>query len=103
MNDINLARYSNSLISRLFTAIDLTKQAETEEDKQSVTKFIDNISNEVEGSLKYYSDDNPVSGNDMAIVLMKLRGIRTISDYNVRRSTLFTCIGIIDKIGKNCT
>jgi hypothetical protein len=98
---IDLTKYSNSLISRLFTAIDLTKQAETEEEKQSVTKFIDNLSIEVEGSLKYYTDVSSKVGNDMAIVLMKLRGIRTISDYNVRRSVLFTCIGKIDNINKN--
>lgn len=98
---IDLAKYSNSLISRLFTAIDLTKQAQTEEEKESVTKFIDNLSMEIEGSLNYYSDVDSKIGNQMTIVLMKLKGIRSVSDYNVRRSVLFTCIGKIDDINKN--
>lgn len=98
MDKDSLKNYSNSIIARLFTMIDLTKEAITDEDRDNITKFIDMLSIEIEGSLEYYSDVK--YGNQMTSVLMKIRGVRTVSDFNVRKKVAFDSIGIINKIMK---
>lgn len=98
MDKDTLKKYSNSIISRLFTMIDLTREINTDEDRDNITKFIDILALEVEGSLEYYSDVK--YGNQMTSVLMKIRGVRTVSDFNIRKKVAFDSIGIINKIIK---
>jgi len=96
---IDLKKYGNSVIARLFTILDLTKASITDEDNENITKFIDNtLVVEIEGSLDYFSEVK--YGNQMTSVLMKVKGIRTVTDFNVRKKVIFDSIGIINKIIK---
>lgn len=93
---MNLYSYSNSLISRLFTVLDLTKSAQSMTDFSNIETFIDNLILEIEGSLKYF--DAVKYGNQITSVVMKLNGIKTVSDYNVRRKVVLDSIDIIHKV-----
>lgn len=93
---MNLYSYSNSLISRLFTVLDLTKSAQSMTDFSNIETFIDSLILEIEGSLKYFEEVK--YGNQITSVVMKLNGIKTVSDYNVRRKVVLDSIDIIHKV-----
>ena len=93
---MNLYSYGNSLISRLFTVLDLTKSAESEVEFSNIEKFIDTITIQLQGSL---SDFEQVKhGNQMTDVLMNIKGIRSIPDYNIRRKFVLDSIEIINRV-----
>lgn len=95
---MNLYSYSNSLIKRLFSILDLTNQAKSQDDFNNIEKFIGGLTVEIEGSLPYF--ENVKYGNQMTSVLMKINGIKTISDYNVRRKAVLDSISIIQNVLK---
>jgi hypothetical protein len=95
----DLRSFSGSLIKRLFCILDYTNDATTDEDFENISKFISGIETEIKGSLAYYSDVK--FGNKMPSVLMKISGIKDVSDYNIRRKAVLDSIGIIDEIIKS--
>ena len=99
LSNENLKTYSSSLIKRLFTILDLTNSAESEVDYENIEKFISGLETEIKGSLAYYSEVK--CGNKMPSVLMKISGIKNVTDYNVRRKAVLDSIGIIDEISKS--
>lgn len=94
-----LQTYSNGLIKRLFLILDYTNNATSDKDFDNIAKFISGLETEIKGSLAYYSDVK--YGNKMTSVLMKVSGIKDVSDYNVRRKAVLDSIGIIDEIIKS--
>jgi hypothetical protein len=93
---MNLYSYSNSLISRLFTVLDLTKSAESDIEFSNIEKFIDTIAIELQGSLGDFEENK--YGNQMTNVLMKIKSIRDIPDYNIRRKFVLDSIEIINRV-----
>ena len=93
---MNLYSYGNSLISKLFTVLDLTKSAESDVEFSNIEKFIDSITIELQGSLGDFEEIK--YGNQMTDVLMKMKGIKTIPDYNIRRKFVLDSIEIINRI-----
>jgi len=93
---LDLKAYGNSVIKRLFSVIDLTKDAMTEKDKDDISKFISKLIIEVEGSLEYFS--HVKYGSRMQSVLMKLNGVKNINDFQIRRCAMLDSIEIINKI-----
>lgn len=94
-----LETYSNGLIKRLFSILDFTNNATSDKDFENISKFISGLETEIKGSLAYYSDVK--YGNKMTSVLMKVSGIKDVSDYNIRRKAVLDSIGIIDEIIKS--
>jgi hypothetical protein len=76
--------------------MDLTRVAQNEVDLQNIERFVGGIIVEIEGSLKYYS--TVPCGEQMDNVLAKLNGVRTISDYSIRRKAILDSIEIINRI-----
>lgn len=95
---MDLYSYGNSLIKRLFTVLDLTKDAKTQEDFDNIEKFIEKLEVETKGSVSYYS--NVKYGDQMNSVVMKISGVKSISDYNLRRKVVLDSIEIINRIIK---
>jgi hypothetical protein len=93
---MNLYAYSNSLINRLFKVIDLTHNATNESELQNVERFVGGLIVEIEGCLRYY--ENIKFGEQMTNVLMKMNGIKSVSDYSVRRKAVLDSIEIINRI-----
>lgn len=91
-----LKSYSNGLIKRLFAILDYTNNANTEKDMENIERYISGLENEIRGSLAYYSDVK--YGNKMTSVLMKISGIKSISDYNVRKKAVLDSKNIIEEI-----
>ena len=95
---MDLYTYGNSLIKRLFTVLDLTKEATSQEDFDNIEKFIEKLEVEASGSVSYYA--NSKYGDQMNSVVMKLSGVKTISDYNLRRKSILDSIEIINRVIK---
>lgn len=99
IDNSSLKTYNSSLIKRLFTILDLTNSAESEKDFENIERYISGLETEIRGSLVYYSDCE--YGNQVPSILMKISGIKNITDYNVRRKAVLDSIGILDKISKS--
>lgn len=95
---MDLYSYGNSLIKRLFTVLDLTKDATTQDDFDNIEKFIEKLEVEVKGCVSYYSDVK--YGDQMNSVVMKISGIKSVSDYNLRRKVVLDSIEIINRVIK---
>ncbi len=97
-----MIEYSNTLIRRLFTALDLTKEAMTTNDERKLKeteRFLDSLTVELSGSLIDY--EVLPRGKQMRSVINSLRGIKTVTDFNVRRKVLLDSISTIDRIKKD--
>ena len=95
---MDLYTYGNSLIKRLFTVLDLTKEAKSQEDFDNIEKFIEKLEVEANGSVSYYA--NSKYGDQMNSVVMKISGIKSVSDYNLRRKVVLDSIEIINRVIK---
>lgn len=95
---MDLYTYGNSLIKRLFTVLDLTKEAKSQEDFDNIEKFIEKLEVEDSGSVSYYA--NSKYGDQMNSVVMKISGIKSVSDYNLRRKVVLDSIEIINRVIK---
>ena len=95
---MDLYTYGNSLIKRLFTVLDLTKEAKSQEDFDNIEKFIEKLEVEASGSVSYYA--NSKYGDQMNSVVMKISGIKSVSDYNLRRKVVLDSIEIINRVIK---
>ena len=95
---MDLYTYGNSLIKRLFTVLDLTKEAKSQEDFENIEKFIEKLEVEASGSVSYYA--NSKYGDQMNSVVMKISGIKSVSDYNLRRKVVLDSIEIINRVIK---
>ena len=95
---MDLYTYGNSLIKRLFTVLDLTKEAKSQEDFDNIEKFIEKLEVEASGSVSYYA--NSKYGDQMNSVVMKISGIKSVSDYNLRIKVVLDSIEIINRVIK---
>lgn len=95
---MDLYSYGNSLIKRLFTVLDLTKEATTQEDFDNIKKFIEKLEVEVKGCVPYYSSTK--YGDQLNSVVMKISGVKSVSDYNLRRKVVLDSIEIINRVIK---
>jgi len=98
MENYELVKYGNTLITKLFSVLDLTKNAKDDEAFFNIEKFIEKIIIEVDGSKRYYS--NTKNGNKLTDVVMKLNGIKKVTDYNVRKKIVLDSVEIISRIMK---
>ena len=96
MENDKLIQYSSSLISRFFKILDLSQKVQNELDTQNLNKFIEGLIVEIEGSLRYY--DSTKFGNQMTSVLMKMNGLKSVTDYNVTRKSVLDSIEIVNRI-----
>jgi hypothetical protein len=99
IDNSSLRTYNSSLIKRLFAILDLTNNAISDKDFENIEKYISGLETEIRGSLTYYSDCD--YGNQVPSVLMKISGIKSVTDYNVRRKAVLDSIGILDKVSKS--
>jgi len=95
---MDLYKYGNSIIQRMFKILDLTKMAKNDNDFKNIERFIEKLIIEIEGSSNYYSEVK--YGNQLTSVVMKLNGIKTITDYNVRKAIVLDSIEIVNRIIK---
>jgi len=96
MEKYELIEYSNTLITKLFTVLDLTKNAKSDKEYLDIEKFIEKIIIEVEGSTRYYSTTR--NGRHLTDVIMKLNGIKKVTDYNVRKKIVLDSVEIVNRI-----
>ena len=100
---MRISEIANSLNGKLFTLMDLSRIANTDEEKENVGRFIKKIGTKVVGlsTLCDESEDYINYSNQLSDVILNLKGIESVNDFNVRKSILHECIGILDKISKN--
>jgi hypothetical protein len=100
---MNISETASSLNGKLFTLMDLSRIANTDEEKDNVGRFIQKINAKVVG-LSVLCDESEIYinySNQLSDVILNLKGIESVSDFTVRKSILHECIGILDKIAKN--
>ena len=76
----------------------MTKEAKSQEDFDNIEKFIEKLEVEASGSVSYYA--NSKYGDQMNSVVMKISGIKSVSDYNLRRKVVLDSIEIINRVIK---
>lgn len=99
IDNSSIREYSTSLIDRLFTILKLTNNASSEQDFENIEKYISALETELRGSLVYFSEYE--NGNQITSVLMKLSGIKNVTDYNVRAKAVKDSADIINRISKS--
>ncbi len=96
---MDLVRYSKGITKRLFEILDRTKEAiEFNDDKklQDVEKMMDVLSVEIKGSLTDFETLD--RGFHLHSVANLLNGLKTITDYNVRRKVIKDCLSIVHRV-----
>lgn len=87
-NNINLDDYLDKLVGKIFKILPLL-----EENPINAKKYLNSLTIELDGMTKYYSDDSYIVST-----LFSLQGIKSVTDYNVCRKTVFDCIEYINKL-----
>ena len=86
--NINLNDYLDKLVGKIFKILPLL-----EENPINAKKYMVSIINELEGATRNYTDDSY-----MVSTLFSLQGIKSVTDYNVCRKTIFDCINNINNL-----
>jgi hypothetical protein len=86
--DINLDDYLDKLVGKIFKILPLL-----EENPVNAKKYLNSLTIELDGMTKNYSDDSYIVST-----LFSLQGIKSITDYNICRKTVFDCLDNINKL-----
>lgn len=86
--NINLDDYLDKLVGKIFKILPLL-----EENPTNAKKYLNSLTIELEGMIKNYSDDSYIVST-----LFSLQGIKSITDYNVCRKTVFDCLNNINNL-----
>jgi hypothetical protein len=86
--NINLNDYLDKLVGRVYKILPLL-----EEDPVNAKKYMSSLINELEGATSNYSDDSY-----LVSTLFSLQGVRTTTDYNILRKTVFECLDNVNKL-----
>lgn len=87
-NNINLDDYLDKLVGKIFKILPLL-----EENPINAKKYLNSLTIELEGATRNYSNDSY-----LVSTLFSLQGIKSVTDYNVCRKTVFDCIEYINKL-----
>jgi hypothetical protein len=87
-NNINLDDYLDKLVGKIFKILPLL-----EENPVNAKKYMLTIINELEGATNNYNDDSY-----LVSTLFGLQGIKSVTDYNICRKTVFDCINNINNL-----
>jgi hypothetical protein len=87
-NNINLDDYLDKLVGKIFKILPLL-----EENPTNAKKYLNSLTIELDGMTQCYSDDSYIIST-----LFSLQGIKTVTDYNVCRKTVFDCLNNINNL-----